>query len=49
MTGENMSQGIHGVYGDKCTTEDIYENMDIEEKVWRSIEKGINCKKTSDF
>ena len=44
LTGQNVSQGIKGVYGETCTTEDIYDGMDIEEKIWKSIEKGINCK-----
>ena len=32
------------IYGQASTSEDIFERMEIEQKVWKSIEKGINCK-----
>jgi len=30
--------------GENDTSEMIYESMNIEHKVWQSIEKGTNCK-----
>ena len=32
------------VHGQITSSEEIFERMEIEQKVWKSIEKGINCK-----
>ena len=32
------------IYGKASSSEEIFERMQIEQKVWKSIEKGINCK-----
>lgn len=44
-TGTRLSAQPIKVYGESSTSEDIFEKMEIEQKVWKSIENGINCKR----
>lgn len=44
-TGTRLSGEPIKAYGESSSSEDIFEKMEIEKKVWRSIENGINCKR----